>query len=141
MQPLLRLVSAVVDDALDPDGGNDVDGTVVLGLRSNIRCHVHDDRAVVVVQGDVDLASKDEVWAALSFALDHRDRLVLDLGGATFFDSTGLKLILRAIGRQRPGSPTVVIRSPRESVCRLLRATGIDELVVIEDPGSSDAIR
>lgn len=135
MQPFPRLVSTV-DDDLAPVDGSLVDGMVVLGRRSNIRCRVHDDRVVVIVQGDVDLASKDEVWAAMSFALDHRDRLVLDLGGATFFDSTGLKLIVRAIDQQRRGSPTVVIRSPRESVCRLLRITGIDELVVIEDPES-----
>jgi anti-sigma B factor antagonist len=75
------------------------------------------DAAVVVLAGEFDLATVESVREALTRAItEPRQRLIVDLSGVTFIDSSGLHAILetqklcRDAGRTltiRPGPPNV----------------------------------
>ncbi len=53
-------------------------------------------------------------------------QLVVDLGGLTFIDSTGLSLLLGVNERARAAGATLTLLRPQEHVGRVLEATGLD---------------
>lgn len=71
------------------------------------------------VEGEIDMASAPQLAEALS-RLDRSDgRVVIDLAGVTFMDSTGLHAVLDEVA-SRNGSGPVVLRRPTRPVRRLL---------------------
>lgn len=121
--------------ALAPDDDPEAEAPVVLLEPAfAARMEVEDGIAVVKVHGDVDLAARDEMWAVIEEALAYGDRLAIDLGHTTFLDSIGLNMIVRASNERSPDLERIILRSPSEAVCKLLRITGVDRLVTIEHP-------
>ena len=70
------------------------------------------------LQGEIDLASVDQVTEALRDAIDAGITTV-DLSAVTFIDSTGLKTLLNAAASLNGQGPLVLLR-PSRSVSRLL---------------------
>lgn len=123
---------------ITPGSDPDVDSQVVLLEPAfAARMEVEDGVAVVKVHGDVDLAARDEMWAVIEEALAYGDRLAIDLGHTTFLDSIGLNMIVRASNERGPDLERIVLRAPSEAVCKLLRITGVDRLVIIEPRATS----
>jgi anti-anti-sigma factor len=63
-------------------------------------------------------------------------RLILDLGGTTFIDATGIALLVRASHQLGRRADAVVVRSLRPQASRIFSITGIDRMVTIEDPSA-----
>jgi anti-sigma B factor antagonist len=88
-----------------------------------------DGTAVVSLIGEIDLATVEIVTAALADALEHDpERLVFDLSGVEFMDSSGIAALLRA----RKSVPAVQLRDPSTAVRRLLEMTGLTEVLPTE---------
>ena len=65
-------------------------------------------------------------------------QLVLDLGGVTFMDSSGIAVLLRAQRSvQDLGGSVLVCRVPRQAK-RVIDAAGIDRLMTIQAGGTDD---
>jgi len=93
--------------------------------------HAHDASGapLIWVSGEIDLATSDRLAAAISAAATAGTRrLVLDLSGATFIDSTGVHALLGATEL----APSVTVRAPSEAVRRVLEITGADQVLSIE---------
>lgn len=88
--------------------------------------------AVVILSGDVDLAAATDVWDALEPALEGARRVVVDLSGVRFIDSTGLSVLVRAHRRLAHDGGGLVVRRPSEMAARVLDVTGLDELFTVE---------
>lgn len=90
----------------------------------------HDRCVVVTCAGELDLATVD----ALTDALDRVRRsdptpVVIDLSAVTYLGSTGLNELVRAykcLGRSR-----LRVVTARPETLRLLRITGLDEVLVV----------
>lgn len=84
----------------------------------------------VYLEGTCDLATVPQLRQALH-ALGPPDvlRLVIDVGGLEFCDSTGLGTILGSLRRMREGGGELTIAGARGVVLRLLEITGIDTIV------------
>jgi anti-anti-sigma factor len=86
----------------------------------------------VRVSGELDLAARpivtEQVTAAVAEEADI-ERVVIDLGGVKFCDSSGLGALLdiRRVA-ERLGA-AIVLRSPSAGVARVLDIAGIDELL------------
>jgi anti-anti-sigma factor len=89
----------------------------------------------VVVKGELDLLTSPQLQEQLMALSGQRPpRLLLDLTGVTFFDSSALNVVLQA---QREagehGFELAVI--PSAAVSRVLHLTGVaDHLTVVQDP-------
>jgi len=100
-------------------------------------CQVRHGRAsaVVEVTGELDMATVEEVRAALDSMIRTKRSITLDLRGLEFIDSSGLHLIAEvdAMAR-RDGFNFTVVKGP-ERVQRIFRISGVeDHLVFIDAP-------
>jgi anti-sigma B factor antagonist len=94
--------------------------------------HAYIDRrdglSVVVLEGELDLASRDEFREVLADAEDgDGSELVLDLGGLTFIDSSGLHVVAVAADRAAGQGRRLAIVRPAGMVSRVFeiaRLTG-----------------
>ena len=92
---------------------------------------VGDSITVVAVHGELDLHAADELRGALDTAAGDGRRLVIDLVGTTFIDSTALGIIAAAAKTAEPrgGKLTVVASDPR--IVRIFQLTGLDRLISV----------
>lgn len=88
-----------------------------------LACHVQRDTAecaALSACGEIDLATKDSLQAALEPLLDGERPLLLDLSQVTFMDCAGLRVLQSA--HQAHGRFAVV--APSDAVARLLELSG-----------------
>jgi anti-anti-sigma factor len=82
---------------------------------------------VVAPVGELDLGTVDEVSETLAARPDVCHRLVLDLSGLTFFDTSGMRLVVETLqDARRTGITLALVRGP-EDVQRLFALAGIDD--------------
>ncbi|WP_369185138.1 STAS domain-containing protein [Streptomyces sp. Y1] len=87
---------------------------------------------VVTVVGELDHDTADGLRAALAEPLlDGLDRILVDLDGLRFCDSTGLNILLRARLDADAAGWTLELAAPRPAVARLFAITGADSVLRI----------
>jgi anti-anti-sigma factor len=93
-----------------------------------------DGAAVVVVGGELDLATVETLRSVLARPEAQSDTLVLDLREVTFIDSSGLSVIVASHQklRQAQGRFAVVVAQP-SAVQRLFELCGLTEALTITD--------
>ncbi|MGZ4766808.1 MAG: STAS domain-containing protein [Ilumatobacteraceae bacterium] len=93
------------------------------------------DDGSIVVSGDVDSAGGPVLEAAL---LKHADdgEVIVDLGGVSFMDSSGLRNLLTASRRARERGAEVVLRNVGPAVWRLLEITRTVGQFAVDSPRS-----
>jgi anti-sigma B factor antagonist len=74
------------------------------------------------LSGDLDITTAEELESVLD--RDPASELTLDVAELRFLDSSGLRVLLKAVVRGR----SLVLRSPTRSVARTLRIAGVDRL-------------
>ena len=88
------------------------------------------------VCGEVDVINADTLDAELARAeCSDADRIVLDLSGVGFIDSSGLRVLLLATQRSARGPDRLGIIRGTGQVSRVLAMTGIDESLKLLDSG------
>ena len=92
----------------------------------------------LAMTGELDLASAGRVEEELAAVeRDAPARIVLDLRGLTFMDSTGLRLVAGADARARESGRRVTIIQGPEAVRRVFEITRLDErLDIVADDSS-----
>ncbi|MGW1671349.1 STAS domain-containing protein [Streptomyces sp. NPDC002324] len=99
--------------------------------RLSIEHHVVDDVRVVTLRGEIDHDVKDVFDDALLFDADTvpPPRIVVDLGGVTFMDSSGINVLVAAHRRVSGERGWLRIAAAQESVVRVLQLVGIDTFI------------
>lgn len=111
---------------LPPDALTDTDFHVAGAAR--------DDVLVVTLSGEVDIAARRKVDEFVALEVDVcPGTLVIDLAGVTFVDSTGLSMLVTAQRTVAAKGGRVIVRHPNTQFRELLRITGVDGLVTVED--------
>ena len=93
----------------------------------------------IALSGDLDVASAESVEQRLiELEGGGADRVILDLRGLDFIDSTGLSLLINADRRGRQAGRQVTIVSGTGAPRRILETTGLHgRLDIVEDDPSS----
>lgn len=89
---------------------------------------------VVAPRGELDMATADELRAALAAA---RDPLTLDLSGLRFLDTSGLRLVLETSEQAKRDGRAFAVVPGTDAVQRLFDVAGVTELVPFRDEGAS----
>jgi anti-sigma B factor antagonist len=109
-------------------------GEAVMSARMQLRTEVVDIAGwtVVSVFGEVDVATAPELKERLTGLVnDGRVKLVLDLSGVDFLDSTGLGMIVSALKRARTHDGDLRIVCTESRITRLFEITGLDKALTV----------
>jgi anti-anti-sigma factor len=88
---------------------------------------------VLRVAGELDMATADQLRGALRDALATDFKCVLDMGGVTFVDASGIRVILEAADAMNGRGPLTITNAALFE--RLLKIVGLSEMpsIVIGD--------
>jgi anti-sigma B factor antagonist len=90
---------------------------------------------IVSLEGELDLANAEVAEMALHEAIeDESSRLVVDMHGLTFIDSTGIALLVSLMHSERCHGRLSFVPSSSPEVVRVLQVTGIEERLAGEKP-------
>jgi anti-anti-sigma factor len=96
------------------------DGTLVVRTERNGDAHV------IALCGELDLANASTAESELEASLSAGDTLVIvDMSELEFIDSTGIALLVAALGRNDPGARVRFVPSASPAVTRVLELTGL----------------
>jgi anti-sigma B factor antagonist len=114
------------------DGGvQDGDGT---SDQLTITLESDPDGVRIVLVGEVDLATAPELDRVLDrLVSDGHGRLLIDLHGVAFMDSTGLAAIMRALQTADVNGHRLAVRRGSPQVQRLFELTGFVDRLAFED--------
>lgn len=96
---------------------------------------------IIELRGELDLANADALEVELNHALgDGACEIVVDMGELTFIDSTGIALLVAALGRGGADGRLRFVPSQAPAVTRVLKLTGIEErLPLVEASANEEA--
>ena len=101
--------------------------------------------AVVTLRGELDAHDAPRLRGDLVTAVERaselaeRPRVVLDLAGVAFLDSTVLGTIVGALRRAREAEGELVVVLPETPARRIFEITGLDQVLSIS-PSRADAL-
>lgn len=94
-----------------------------------------DGEAIVIrPSGELDMSTAPVLDAALREAMDsERTQVIVDLGGLSFIDSTGLRLLVVAAERSRKAGNRLRLLRGSEPVERMLEVSGLQRSLPFVD--------
>jgi len=93
-----------------------------------------DDVSVVSVAGEVDVYTAAQLRAVLDEEIGAGNaRLIVDLDGVSFLDSTGLGVLVGRLKLVRNSSGWLRIVCTNDRILRVFRITGLDKVFGIHD--------
>jgi anti-sigma B factor antagonist len=96
-------------------------------------------RALINVTCELDLRTAAPLWAVLQGHVNAGRRFLrLDVSGVTFLDATALTGITTVHRELLGRRGTLVITGVRNLVARVLRVTGLDEVLFVSGPRADD---
>jgi anti-anti-sigma factor len=91
-----------------------------------------DEQIRVALRGELDRVAAPELTRVLwAVEEDSPETLVLDMGGVTFMDAGGLRVILDAARRAQGDQRRLVVANPQPAVQRLFALAAIDQSVEV----------
>jgi anti-sigma B factor antagonist len=128
---IIRQLNRASDRAAAPDGGSET--SVITALRAEpvqleLSCRTEEDGSQVIsVTGELDIATAEQAYAYISDVIDCWPAPVrVDLAGLTFCDASGLGALARVARRAREAGRPLTLISPRPSLVKIMRITGLD---------------
>lgn len=84
---------------------------------------------VITLTGEIDISNVDSLRATIEHVVEQApERVVFDLGGLDFMDSSGIALLLHVAAK----SGSVHLREPSTLVRRILEVSGLSEILHID---------
>jgi anti-sigma B factor antagonist len=102
------------------------------GAELDVTVRKLDGTAVVSVAGEVDVYTSPLLQERLVEVLrDGSPKIVLDLSGVTFLDSTGLGVLITGLKRCRSADGDLVLVTAQPNVLKVLEITGLNDVFQI----------
>jgi len=102
----------------------------IAGFSVVVSCE--DGDRVVMLAGEVDMATAPQFAAAVASLCIVDARLVFDLTGVTFMDSSGLSVIAASLARLGHDGATACVRGASPLIRRTIQISGLDQSGLLE---------
>jgi anti-sigma B factor antagonist len=102
----------------------------------NVSSRFHDDHTIVTICGEIDLYTAPRLHSELAGLLAEGmpTRVIIDMSGVEFCDSTGMNVLLSCLRRARERGGELEIAAPKPAVRKILQVTGLDSVfTLVED--------
>ena len=98
-----------------------------------ISATLHDSGQVLTLDGEIDMATEARFQEAVTAALttQPRGRVVLDCSDLRFIDSSGLRVLIRALKAAKEQKALLVIAAPVPRVLQTLHVTSLDTRIAV----------
>ncbi|WP_435737472.1 STAS domain-containing protein [Cellulosimicrobium sp. PMB13] len=96
----------------------------------------HEDGVVVTMWGEVDAALRDRASEAMSYVLDTRGPVTVDVADVSFIDSSGIAFIIQLYMLGEEDGRPVTLRDPSESMVELLEMIGMGGRIPVVRSGA-----
>src|SRR5689334_23067847 len=90
---------------------------------------VEGDIAVLALDGRLNLVAAPSLRTAVEETVPETPRVVVDLSGVTFMDSSGLGALIAGLKRARQAQGDLRIAGANEQVLTVLRLTNLDKVL------------
>jgi anti-sigma B factor antagonist len=90
-----------------------------------IECHKDSQTALIVLTGEIDLASATQIERALFDVVSRASRIVIDLAAVEFIDSFGAATLIRAQRHARANDYSLSLRQIPPQARRLFELVGL----------------
>ena len=104
---------------------------------SGILSAPHEDGVVVTMWGEVDAALRDGASEAMSYVLDTRGPVTVDVADVTFIDSSGIAFIIQLYMLGEEDGRPVALRDPSSSIVELLEMIGMGGRIPVVRSGAT----
>lgn len=84
---------------------------------------------VVQVQGEVDIYTAPRLKVEIHRSMDEgASRVVVDLAGVAYMDSSGLGVLIGALKRAREQGGDLIVSAPNARIARIMDVTGLSRI-------------
>jgi anti-sigma B factor antagonist len=99
----------------------------------NVSSRFHDDHTIVTICGEIDLYTAPRLHSELAGLLADGmpTRVIIDMSGVEFCDSTGMNVLLSCLRRARERGGELEIAAPKPAVRKILQVTGLDSVFTL----------
>ncbi|GLX02220.1 anti-sigma-B factor antagonist [Microtetraspora sp. NBRC 16547] len=109
-------------------------GASVRAVELKVATQSHAGQAVMAIVGEIDLYTAPRLQAEFTRLLETGpERVVIDMSGVEFCDSTGMNVLLSALKRLRERGGILEVASPRPAVRKILQVTGLDSVFIVHE--------
>jgi len=113
-------------------------GDRVPAVELNVSSRSQGDHAVVIAAGEIDLYTAPRLHSELAAVIANsapESRIVVDMSGVEFCDSTGMNVLLSCLRQARERGGELELAAPRPAVKKILQVTGLDAVFTVNtDP-------
>lgn len=93
-----------------------------------ISSEITDTKAIIRIEGEVDVSNASELRDALDTALtDGAKEVEADFAEVAYIDSTGIGVLVGAAHRAQESSSVLVVANPQKNVERVFTLLGVDK--------------
>ena len=117
-------------EASFPAGSGGRDPAVEL----NVSSRSQGDHAIVIATGEIDLYTAPRLQSELAEVIANAapaSRIVVDMSGVEFCDSTGMNILLSCLRQVRERGGELELAAPRPAVMKILQVTALDSVFTI----------
>ena len=112
-------------------------------MELNVSSRSHGDYAIVIAAGEIDLYTAPRLHSELAAVIASaapESRIIVDMSGVEFCDSTGMNVLLSCLRQVRERGGELELAAPRPAVMKILQVTGLDSVFTIGS-GAPPAVR
>jgi anti-anti-sigma factor len=122
-----------------------VRGGMVPAVELKVSSRSQGDHELVIATGEIDLYTAPRLQSELAAVIASAapaSRVVIDMSGVDFCDSTGMNVLLSCLRQARERGGELELAAPRPAVRKILSVTGLDAVFTVADlrlsPGGHD---
>ncbi len=107
---------------------------MVPAVELNVSSRYQGDHAIVTITGEIDLYTAPKLQTDLAAIIDDAApaaRIVIDMSGVEFCDSTGMNILLSSLRHVRERGGELELAAPRPAITKILSVTGLDSVFTI----------
>jgi anti-sigma B factor antagonist len=107
---------------------------MVPAVELNVSSRSQGDHVTVIAAGEIDLYTAPKLQADLASIINSAGpapRIVIDMSGVEFCDSTGMNVLLSSLRQVRERGGELELAAPRPAVKKILQVTGLDSVFTV----------
>ena len=111
-----------------------VRGGMVPAVELKVSSRSQGDHELVVATGEIDLYTAPRLQSELAEVIANAapaSRIVVDMSGVEFCDSTGMNILLSCLRQVRERGGELELAAPRPAVMKILQVTALDSVFTI----------